>query len=128
MTGEADPPVPSSEPAVSPDEKTQALEPADKQPTPTLEEHEADTRELASTKMRDRLGFGRLYAYGALIAAGVQVLIADGAFYVYGFENHWRIPSSAIEVWLGATVVQVIGVVMVIVRSLFPSEDPDEEP
>jgi hypothetical protein len=91
------------------------------QPAPTLEEHEAEKRRLANLKARQELGFGRVYAYGALVAMGIQVLIADGAFYIYGYENDWDIPASAIEVWLAATVVQVIGVVLVIARSLFPS-------
>jgi hypothetical protein len=82
-------------------------------------------RRLEREKAKQELGFGRFYAYGALAAMGIQVLIADGAFYVYGFENHWRIPASAIDVWLGAVVVQVIGVVLVIARSLFPSTGSD---
>jgi hypothetical protein len=95
------------------------------QPAPTLPEHEAEKRRLANLKARQELGFGRYYAYGALAAMGVQVLIADVAFYIYGYENRWHIPSSAIDVWLGAVVVQVIGVVLVIARSLFPSTNSD---
>ena len=58
---------------------------------------------------------------------GIQVLIADVAFYWYGFEHvingrRWQIPAGAIQVWLAATVVQVIGIVLVIARSLFPSD------
>jgi hypothetical protein len=82
-------------------------------------------RELARKKAKQVLGFGRVYAYGALIAAGIQVLIADTAFYIYGYENHWHVPASAIDAWLAATVIQVIGVVLVIVRSLFPSAGAD---
>jgi hypothetical protein len=55
------------------------------------------------------------------LAISVQVLIADIAFFIYGFANDWHIPDSAINVWLGAAVVQVIAVGMVIARSLFPS-------
>jgi hypothetical protein len=62
-----------------------------------------------------------------MFAMGVQILIADVAFYWYGYEHvaeghRWQIPPGAIEVWLGATVVQVIGIVLVIARSLFPSD------
>jgi hypothetical protein len=53
-----------------------------------------------------------------------QILIADGAFYLYGHAYHWKVPVGAMQVWLGATVVQVIGVVVVIARSLFPNEKP----
>lgn len=55
------------------------------------------------------------------LAISIQVIIADFAFFIYGFANDWHIPDSAINVWLGAVVVQVIAVGMVIARSLFPS-------
>ena len=95
------------------------------EPTPTLPEHEAEKREIEAKRRRNLLGFGKFYAYGAMIGMGIQVLIADVAFYIYGYENHWHIPSAAIDVWLGAVVVQVIGVVVVIARSLFPPESSE---
>jgi len=50
-----------------------------------------------------------------------QLLIADTAFYVYGFANGWDIPTAAITTWLGATVIQIVGVVLVIAKNLFPA-------
>lgn len=99
------------------------------QPAPTLAEHEAEQRQLANEKARNLLAYGKVYAYGALVAMGVQILIADIAFYIYGYEHvanghRWQIPVGAIQVWLGATVVQIIGVVLVIAKSLFPDEKP----
>jgi hypothetical protein len=104
-----------------------AAPPPHAQPAPTLAEYEAEQRQLASQKAKNLLAYGKVYAYGAMVAAGVQVLIADAAFYWYGYEHvvngyRWQIPAGAIQVWLGATVVQIIGVVLVIARSLFPSE------
>jgi hypothetical protein len=97
------------------------------QPAPTLAQHEAEKRRLASQREKNLLAYGKVYAYGALIAMGIQILIADVAFYWYGYEHvvhrhHWQIPTGAIQVWIGATVVQVIGIVLVIARSLFPSD------
>lgn len=62
------------------------------------------------------------WAGGIAIA---QVAIADLVFILYAWlGRHWDVQPGAIEVWLGATVVQVIGVIMVITGSLFPrSED-----
>lgn len=102
------------------------------QPAQTLGEHEAEKRRIANEKARKELGYGRAYAYGALAAMGVQVLIADAAFYWYGYEHvvngyRWQIPAGAIQVWLAATVVQIIGVVLVIARSLFPTEKPSPD-
>jgi hypothetical protein len=53
------------------------------------------------------------------VAAGVQVAIADLAFLIYGTCNDWHIAGSTISAWLAATVVQVIAVALVIVKSLF---------
>jgi hypothetical protein len=94
---------------------------SDAKPAQTLAEHEAEKQRIANEKARNELGYGKVYAYGALSAMAVQVLIADAAFYLYGHAYHWRIPVGAIQFWLAAIVVQVIGVVLVIAKSLFPS-------
>jgi cation transport regulator ChaB len=52
-------------------------------------------------------------------AAGAQVVTADLAFVVYGTANDWHIAGSTMSAWLAATVVQVIAVAIVIVKSLF---------
>jgi hypothetical protein len=72
---------------------------------------------------RKRLNEVNLYnrvGNGALLLMVAQLLIADGAFYIYGFTNHWDIPTAAITTWLGATVIQIVGVVLVIAKDLFP--------
>lgn len=66
----------------------------------------------------------RIYAVSLLIALGIQLLIADGVFvaYVWAGEN-WRVSPDVVNVWMGAAVVQVIGVVIVVTRYLFPRRD-----
>lgn len=59
-------------------------------------------------------------ANSALVLMAVQVVAADAAFYWYGFANDWDIPEGAIQAWLLAAVVQVVAVVLVVTRSLFP--------
>lgn len=85
----------------------------------TKEDREADRRCLERPEKRDRLGARRVYAYCLLGVAVVQLAIADVAFLIYGFYNDWRIPVAAIDAWLGATIVQIIGGVLVIARSIF---------
>jgi hypothetical protein len=66
----------------------------------------------------------RIYALTLLIALGVQVAIADGVFVAYAWAGaDWKLTPAVINVWLGATVVQVIGVVLVVTRYLFPRRD-----
>ena len=50
----------------------------------------------------------------------IQVALADIAFFFYGFTNDWKIPAAAISAWLAAIVIQVIGVVMVVAKDIFP--------
>lgn len=50
----------------------------------------------------------------------MQLAIADIVFVWYAiFGVQWNIPPTVISTWLGATVVQVIGVVVVVARALF---------
>jgi hypothetical protein len=37
--------------------------------------------------------------------------------------KHWDLPPDVIEVWLVATVIQVVGVVAIVSRHLFPNRD-----
>jgi hypothetical protein len=53
-----------------------------------------------------------------------QLVIADAVFVVYAWAGkHWNLEPIVINVWLGATVVQVVGVVLVVTRHLFPQRD-----
>jgi hypothetical protein len=75
----------------------------------TRAELESDNR-----AMRERIALWVAYAIGA------QVLVADLAFFIYGFGNDWHIPVEAIVAWLSAAVVQVLAVGHAITKSLFP--------
>jgi hypothetical protein len=61
------------------------------------------------------------YANWLLIGLGSQIAVADLAFYLYAIIGaHWKIATATMDVWLGATVIQVISVVGIVVRYLFP--------
>ena len=59
--------------------------------------------------------------YAAFWVVGAQLVIADAAFIWYAFARDWDIPPEVMIGWLSATVVQVVGVVLVIARHLFPT-------
>lgn len=68
----------------------------------------------------------RIYAPALLIAHGVQIAIADGVFVAYAWAGtDWKLAEGVINVWLGATVVQVIGVVLVVTRSPVATAPPE---
>lgn len=76
-------------------------------------------------RARADLKLSKVVGYGALGLMAGQVLIADTAFFFYGFNNGWAIPAAAMDAWLAAAVIQVIGVVLVITRYLFPGGGTD---
>jgi hypothetical protein len=93
---------------------------ADSPPEPK-DKLDQDRRKVVVDRAKADLKLSKVVGYGALSVMGVQVLIADAAFFFYGFENHWKIPAAAIDAWLAAAVIQVIGVVLVITNYLFPA-------
>ncbi len=71
-------------------------------------------------------GLRQKYADGILWLLGVQFLVADGVFVAVAWAGwSWALTPGVIEVWLAATVVQVVGVVAVVTRHLFPNRDGD---
>jgi hypothetical protein len=86
------------------------------------------TDDLTYREGHQRLDLRGRYANGALIGVAVQLAIADAVFIAYGFGVKWNIPTPAIATWLSATVVEVIGVVLVITRSLFPDKLAEHTP
>lgn len=76
---------------------------------------------LNRQKRKNEVDLHRRVGNGALLLMVAQLVIADAAFYIYGFKNGWHIPTAAITTWLAATVIQIVGVVLVIAKSLFPS-------
>lgn len=76
--------------------------------------------ETAADQARDDRDLRKSMAPAIRTATFIQVGVADLVFVIYGFWNGWHIPGGAIQAWLAATVVQVIAMALVIIRSLFP--------
>jgi hypothetical protein len=53
-----------------------------------------------------------------------QVFIADVIFVFVASSDklQWDVPSAIMNLWIGATVVQVIGIVAIVIRFLFPKD------
>jgi hypothetical protein len=66
------------------------------------------------------------YATALLRLVAVQLFVADAVFIVYAWVGmHWRLDAGVIQVWLAATLVELIGVALVITQYLFPRRDRD---
>jgi hypothetical protein len=72
-------------------------------------------------------GLRQKYADWIICLLGAQFLVADAVFVAFAWAGRrWDLPPGVVEVWLAATVVQVVGVVAVVTRHLFPNRDGDE--
>jgi hypothetical protein len=77
-------------------------------------------REFAKQELELR----ETYAKGLLAILAVELVLVNVIFWKYAATGkHWNVPDGVIQIWLGATVVQVVGVVTVVTRYLFPSRD-----
>lgn len=63
----------------------------------------------------------RIYALALLVGLGIQVAIVDAVFVGYAWAGvNWNVSEPVMGIWLGATVINVIGVVLVVTNCLFP--------
>ena len=66
----------------------------------------------------------KTYAKWLLRLVAAQLVIADAVFVAYAWAGkQWELDASVIQVWLGSTLVELIGVALVITRYLFPRRD-----
>lgn len=64
------------------------------------------------------------YALRLLKMLGAELVFTNLVFVAFAwFGEKWKLETAVIDVWLGATVVQVVGVVAVVTRHLFPQRD-----
>ncbi len=80
--------------------------------------------ELKREYARQEIELRRNYARGLLVILAVQIAAADVVFWVFAeVGKQWHLSDGVIQIWLAAAVVQVIGVVTVVTRHLFPRRD-----
>jgi hypothetical protein len=92
---------------------------------PRLPERErVQDLELRQLFAEQEHGLRQSYGDWLLWLLGAQFLVADAVFVAFAWAGkHWDLPPDVIEVWLVATVVQVVGVVAIVSRHLFPNRD-----
>ena len=79
-----------------------------------------DTVKIAGAQQTHTLR--KMYAKWLLRFLAVQMVAANVAFFLYGSLGvGWDIPPAVMGAWLSATVVEVVGLVYAITKSLFPS-------
>jgi hypothetical protein len=77
--------------------------------------------DLTRKDFQQDIGLKKSYAYALLGLVGAQLLVADVVFVAYAHWGvHWHLSAGVIDVWLGATFAEVVGMTTVVVRYLFP--------
>jgi hypothetical protein len=68
------------------------------------------------------------YAKSLLWLVTAQLFIADAVFVAYAWAGmHWRLEGEVIQIWLGATLIELVSVALVITQYLFPRRDRASE-
>ncbi|HEY2536762.1 MAG TPA: hypothetical protein VGI24_07245 [Solirubrobacteraceae bacterium] len=84
---------------------------------------------LKKTYAEQEIALRETYAKGLLLILTALLVVVNTIFWFYAEKGQrWKIPSEVIQVWLGATVVQVVGVVTVVTKYLFPNRDGQPDP
>lgn len=84
----------------------------------------AQDLELRQLFAEQEHGLRQRYGDWLLWLLGAQFLIADAVFVAFAWAGRrWDLPPGVVEIWLAATVVQVVGVVLIVTRHLFPNRD-----
>lgn len=72
-------------------------------------------------KMQD-IGLKKMYAICIVCVLGAQLIIANGVFVAYAWAGvGWHVPAGVMAAWLSATLVEIVGIVAIVTRSLFPN-------
>lgn len=76
------------------------------------------------SKLFQDIKLKKKYANWLLWLITIQLVAADAVFVVYAWVGEdWHLDAGVIQVWLVATLVELIGVALVITRYLFPRRD-----
>jgi hypothetical protein len=80
--------------------------------------------QLRYVDLQQDIDLRKTYARRMLVILGAELFFVNLVFLLYtAIGVHWRVPGTTMQVWLSATVVQVVGIVYVVTRYLFPRRD-----
>lgn len=89
----------------------------------SFSELELEKKSLENQRIADANRLRISYGKRLIVLLFIQVGAADIIFVVYAWAGeHWRVPTSAMQVWLVATVVEAFSITVAVTRSLFPSK------
>ena len=69
---------------------------------------------------RQNLKLRKRVAYAAMAAVGIQMLLTNVAFFIYMGRNGFNPEPPVMIAWMSSTVVQIVGIAVVVAKGLFP--------
>lgn len=91
--------------------------------TPVTQLPPSRKEELEGDDLEQLIRLKRFYGRWILVMMGAQLVVVNAGFLLYGWLGYaWAPPDGVVQVWLTATFVQIVSVVVVITKSLFPPE------
>ncbi|MGN6557557.1 MAG: hypothetical protein ACTHLH_06050 [Solirubrobacterales bacterium] len=76
---------------------------------------------LEGDDLEELIKLKRFYGRVVLGLMTLQLVVVNAGFLLYTWKGyHWKPPDGVVQVWLTATFVQIVSVVVVITKSLFP--------
>jgi hypothetical protein len=81
----------------------------------------APGRRGSTPAAEQRLALQRRYATAFLILMFAQLAATNAAFFMYGWSRGWAMSDAALLGYIGATFGEIITIVFIIVRYLFPA-------
>lgn len=86
-----------------------------------VDDAEIRARGAAAADAEQNVSLKKTFAWALLALLALQLVATNVAFYIFGASASWHISDSVMLGWMAATVVEVIGIVLVVVKNLFPS-------
>lgn len=83
---------------------------------------------LEGDDLEELIKLKRFYGRIVLILMALQLIVVNAGFLFYSWKGWgWKPPDGVVQVWLTATFVQIVSVVVVITKSLFPGGKKEVE-
>jgi hypothetical protein len=83
---------------------------------------------LEGDDLEELIKLKRFYGRSVLVLMAVQLAVVNAGFLFYSWKGYdWQPPDGVVQVWLTATFVQIVSVVVVITKSLFPGGKSEGE-
>jgi hypothetical protein len=83
---------------------------------------------LEGDDLEELIRLKRFYGRSVLALMTLQLVVVNAGFLIYSWKGYdWKPPEGVVQVWLSATFVQIVSVVVVITKSLFPGRRGEAE-